>query len=383
MYRLLFIVAFTFLATGGSGQALQVINYNYQYNPNETFSLQWRLVKEGEQFAAYFDLEINDQSPADYFQIQLEGRNSLSEKTSSPIDGNIEFKDKAGFKTGKILFSTPAPYVVLKVIRTDKNTAWLFFKSIQSAHAHVLIDSMAVLTNYVSINTSYNLFYPSQSELIGSYYKEDFPAGAPPFSTAQASVSKLIKPDSIFTLSSRNNLSFSKKGLYLIQSDTASREGFAFRAEADYPKFSTFSSLAGPLVYICTKQEYLRILNAGNDKKKFDQVILSITGNADRARNFMRSYFQRVELANRYFSSYKEGWKTDRGMLFIIFGLPDAVYLFDNREVWEYKNTTVKGSFTFVKSPTVFDPENYVLIREKKFDVMWYDTIDLWRKSRF
>jgi hypothetical protein len=110
---------------------------------------------------------------------------------------------------------------------------------------------------------------------------------------------------------------------------------------------------------------------------------LSITGTPERARIFMRNYFRRVEQANVLFSSYKEGWKTDRGIIYIIFGPPEEVFLVGNREVWEYNNVYYKGRFTFVKSPTIFDPENFVLIRDKNYSDNWYSMIDLWRKARF
>ena len=70
-------------------------------------------------------------------------------------------------------------------------------------------------------------------------------------------------------------------------------------------------------------------------------------------------------------------------MIYIIFGLPEEVYLFDDREIWEYKNDNVKIRFQFVKSPSLFDPDNYVLIRDKKYTNTWYEMVDLWRKARF
>ena len=97
----------------------------------------------------------------------------------------------------------------------------------------------------------------------------------------------------------------------------------------------------------------------------------------------MRNYFKRVEWANYYFTSYKEGWKTDRGMIYILFGLPEELFKFNDREVWNYKSPSLKVSFTFVKSSTLFDPDNYVLIREKKFQETWYEKVDLWRNARF
>ena len=189
--------------------------------------------------------------------------------------------------------------------------------------------------------------------------------------------------DSTFNYPPISQLRFLKRGLYLVQQDTNATEGFAFRVEEDYPHLAKVESLADPLIYICTKQEFERVKQAKGDKKAFDRVILAITGNTERARNFMRSYFRRVELANQYFTSYKEGWKTDRGMIYIIFGLPDQVYRFTDREVWTYKNSSYKITFDFVKSSTLFDPDNFVLVREKKFQETWYEVIDLWRNARF
>jgi GWxTD domain-containing protein len=171
--------------------------------------------------------------------------------------------------------------------------------------------------------------------------------------------------------------------LYLVQRDTSSKDGFAFRVYDDYPKYARLENLADPLIYVCTKQEIEKLKGARGDKKAFDRVILSITGNTERAKSFMRNYFINVELANQYFSSYKEGWKTDRGMIYIIFGLPDELYRFSDREVWEYKSDSFKITFDFVRSPTLFDPENYVLVRKKKFQDSWYQIIDLWRNARF
>jgi GWxTD domain-containing protein len=189
--------------------------------------------------------------------------------------------------------------------------------------------------------------------------------------------------DSTLIISPGQKLRLSMKGLYLFQKDTLATEGVAVRVEDDYPKFSKISSLVGPMVYICTKQEYDRLVLAREDKKTFDRIVLTITNDTDRARKLMRNYFRRVELANLYFTSYKEGWKTDRGMIFIVFGLPDQVYKFNDREVWTYENDYYKATFNFVKSPSLFDPDNYVLIREKKSQQSWYEVIDLWRNARF
>jgi len=170
--------------------------------------------------------------------------------------------------------------------------------------------------------------------------------------------------------------------LYLAQLDTNAAKGFAFRiADVNYPRFTTLEQLVDPLVFVTTQEEFQQLKAATADKKAFDKVILDITGDAERAKNFMRSYFRRIEQANRLFTSYKEGWKTDRGMIYLIFGPPDEVSHTGSAEAWNYKNHKVR--FTFVKSGTLYDPDNLVLVRDKRFAERWYYTIDLWRKSRY
>ena len=150
---------------------------------------------------------------------------------------------------------------------------------------------------------------------------------------------------------------------------------------ASFPKLTKIEDIPDPLIFVCAKEEHDELVAAGNDKAKVDKVILDITRDKDRAKNFMRSYFRRVELANTYFTSYKEGWKTDRGMIYLIFGLPDEVSRTGPTEVWYYKN--YKERFTFVKNGSVYDPNNYILQRSNKFTELWFNTVDLWRKSRF
>ncbi len=70
----------------------------------------------------------------------------------------------------------------------------------------------------------------------------------------------------------------------------------------------------------------------------------------------MDSYFKRVELADKQFSSISrpDGWKTDRGRVFIVYGKPDEVKKYHNRletkpyEVWIYNN--LEGGVLFLFS---------------------------------
>jgi GWxTD domain-containing protein len=242
-----------------------------------------------------------------------------------------------------------------------------------------------VFESYLIEGTDYSLVSAEAdtNDFIVSYYSVLFPAGAPVFSEAMAPVTSTVRVDSTLFIKPGSKFTFPKTGNYLIQKDTNGVKGFAYTVYDDYPKYAYLENLVGPLVYVCTKNEFDKLKNARGEKKAFDRVILSITGDTERARIFMRSYFKRVELANQFFSSFKEGWKTDRGMVYIIYGIPDEVYKFKDREVWKYKSSTYKASFDFVRSGTLFDPDNYVLIRDNKFKETWYEVVDLWRNARF
>lgn len=371
-------------------QVLRDQNYNYQYNPEELFFMNWNVTRQNGKYQVFYELQLNDTTRKNNISIQWETRSSINERNGDAVAG-VPTPDKtvSGKLTGNFSFnvSDEQKIIAAKVTVPDakKDRVYLYHKRLPQKNSFSLSEGQIPMTNaFIHLNkpVAFAGFDPGKPVQV-SFYAQEFPAAAPAFSTTQAKVPKTIKPDSTFTTDATTVITFNRKGLYLAQQDTSSAEGIAFRVEDDYPKLGRLETLVGPLIYICTRQEFEKLRSAGNDKKKFDQTILSITGNTERARTFMRNYFKRVEQANEYFSSYKEGWKTDRGMMYIIFGMPDEVYFFDEREVWEYKNDNVKTRFIFVKSPTVFDPDNYVLIRDKKFTDLWYDMVDLWRKARF
>lgn len=78
----------------------------------------------------------------------------------------------------------------------------------------------------------------------------------------------------------------------------------------------------------------------------------------------MEEYYHRVDYANRYFTSgFREGWDTDRGMVYIIMNAPDDIerhpYDADSKpyEVWYYYQANLK--LFFVDFSSVGDYELY------------------------
>lgn len=385
-YSLAAVLLFITVAGQSQNYALRDINYSYLYDPAQPFSFALRVTRSVDVFNSYYKLTWKDTSA--HYAVEWEIRKTLGEEKGVPVDEDKIVETKTiGTLTGHATVSgSSSPQVlVARVLHETAKRVWIFYRVLEANYpVQSLVNSSGeeVLSGFVNVNQEVSLQLP-EGNGIATYYNDDFPPAAPAFSETQARVAKKMKQDSIFPIVSGQSFKVSKPGLYLFQKDTASSEGIAIRSQDDYPRLSRIESIADPLIYVCTKTEYDKLKAAKGDKKAFDRIILTITNDAERARNFMRSYFRRVELANQYFTSYKEGWKTDRGMIYIVFGMPDEVFKFPEREVWNYKTSTYKGSFTFAKSATIFDPDNFVLIRGKKYQDPWYQVVDLWRNARF
>ena len=218
-----------------------------------------------------------------------------------------------------------------------------------------------------------------------SFYGEGFDAAPSPMNTVPRAVSKTLKIDSTFAVQSGQTLSLSQEGLYYFQSDTSQFDGLGILVKNDrYPKMTQPDQLTDPLLYMSTNQEITDMQNARDSKKALDKYWLSLmNGNPDLARQVIRTYYDRVEDANRLFTTYKEGWKTDKGMIFIILGPPDKVQRSKDKEVWVYdqKANATNVNFTFNKRTNQFVDDHYELVRFVEYQPIWYPVVEAWRNG--
>jgi GWxTD domain-containing protein len=383
-----FLIFFFASILTAQGQALRDINYNYLYNGSTPFAMSLKTVRTPGQWITFFELQSSDTTQlTNPYTIEFETRKTLFEKEGVPVSNDLVSSSISGRSLEgevRLPVSNQPVILVARVINTSLKRAWFYYSILEPRYPEVTYareNGKLLYTNFTK--TDREITFAGNNELIVSYYDQAFPAATVPFSEKLGRVSQGMRVDSSFTMQPNQNLFLHKPGLYLVQYDTMIAEGLAIKAQDDYPRYAKIENLADPLIYICTRQEYERMKQAKGDKRAFDKIVISIARDADRARVLMKNYFRRVELANMYFTSYKEGWKTDRGMIFIVFGPPSEVLRFNDREVWNYDNASFKISFDFAKAPSVFDPENFVLLRNKKYTQTWYEVIDLWRNARF
>ncbi|HEX7017142.1 MAG TPA: GWxTD domain-containing protein [Cyclobacteriaceae bacterium] len=388
MRQWLFLLATVWVPGIALSQALQDINYSYLYQADAPFRFRMAPVRTAEGWYISYSLQVREGSAADY-QVQWELREDLRDKEGTELHGDstisVETSGQSHVAGTIHIPATVKGVLNARVIHIARKQVWYFPLPLREDYPVELAvehDGQPLWDKYLVEGDMFSVGQP-QGTFIVSLYTDDFPPAGPPFSEALARVPAVIRPDSTFRITSGQPQRLSASGLYLVQRDTASEKGVAFRVYADYPKYTKLENLVDPLTYVCTRQEIERLKNSRGDKRQFDRTVLNITGNSERAKNFMRSYFRRVEEANEFFGSYKEGWKTDRGMVYIILGRPTEVFRFEDREVWNYDTSHFKGTLSFARSSTLFDPDNYVLVRHKKYTTDWYEVIDLWRNSRF
>lgn len=110
------------------------------------------------------------------------------------------------------------------------------------------------------------------------------------------------------------------------------------------------------LSYLAKDKEldYIKEAKAPEEKqKRFMEFWKKRDPNPNTIRNEkMERYYARVEYSNKHFKHYREGWRTDMGMVYIRFGPPNNIdrHPFDSDakpyEVWSYY--TLNYSFVFI-----------------------------------
>ncbi len=311
---------------------------------------------------------------------------------------SFDIQDKAVQKT--LSFNLPTKQtgnLLLRVILYDLNKGSFedFFTPLEinnniSRNDFLITNkkNQVLFKNYFGINDSVIISYKDSSinKMWCKYYNRQFLLPASPFSFDMKSDFD-YRPDSIFQISVNESLPllFSNKGFYHFQIDTLIKQGGTiFRFDSGFPNVSTSAQLLEPLQYITSKKEFEELQKSTNLKAAIELFWLSRGGNEEKTRALIRKYYGRVQDANRYFTSFTEGWKTDRGMLYIIFGAPSTLYLSGESETWIYgtPNSTLALSFFFTKVINPFTANDFVLSRTPIYESNWYRAVETWRQGR-
>ncbi|MBC6368676.1 GWxTD domain-containing protein [Algoriphagus sp. AK58] len=232
----------------------------------------------------------------------------------------------------------------------------------------------SLLFKTVNKPSIHSFFYPSKLEV-----------PYPPMETRPAEVPKEVSVENRGDFLSNVPKKLTDEGYYFFQTDTLSQSGVLLKTTHEsFPKVKDWEEMIQMVTYISTRKEHETLLLAEDKKKALDEYWITLTRNPEIAKELIRNYFRMVEFANILFTDFKEGWKTDRGMVYIVMGPPQEVNFYQDREVWGYSgmDDNSKIRFTFARVKTILTPHFYTLNRSRAYQPVWFKNISQWRSGR-
>lgn len=277
----------------------------------------------------------------------------------------------------------------LNKMNTAYDMLYLSHTGRDAANNFVLMEPSSttpIYGNSVGADQAFSIQYvdPTITKLYVTYYKNTSEAARPPYALTVATLP--VQGDSSWVIDiTLSHLVLLDEGYYRFSTAPMSDEGLLVcRFKEDYPKVTTPLALLEPLRYITTKKEYTTLATSNHMKVAIDSFWIATGGSQERARELIGAYYGRVEIVNTHFSTYKEGWKTDRGMVYIIYGEPQNVYRSPERETWVYgtDNSGNTLNFVFNRNTTSGFPNDFELERNQVYNVSWITAVDYWKQGQ-
>ncbi|HEX8427790.1 GWxTD domain-containing protein [Hymenobacter sp.] len=269
------------------------------------------------------------------------------------------------------------------------DAVWLSLTTAQLSRPYVLTDTLGTPLLRRSVRAGEAFYvdrYGQDLPVLVRRYAAPFVAALPPHAdpARQSSAPPTLSVSDSLAFPAGLPVSLPEAGVYTVR--LAGEKGLmgVLVTDENYPELSTADELIQPLVYLTTSAERKKLYDAPNPKRAVDQFWLNAAaGQQAIARQAIRTYYGRVKAANELFAAHKAGWMTDRGMLYIAVGPPDAVYRTAQEERWVYHGTDngASATYTFRSKPSTFAPEHYDLVRRPEYERLWYAAVEQWRKA--
>ncbi|MEP1095662.1 MAG: GWxTD domain-containing protein [Cyclobacteriaceae bacterium] len=373
------IVYCLFLMATASADAIDFsrVNISWQYDPLSEIELRHRVIQEGDSLMVFIRFRFDASSEWEMDYLVQAGYESESHKnlTAYSLDTLLS---TSGSAIIKLTFKKPEDnLLVAKIFKED---AFYYYdiplRNGSLAFSTILLvdeDGLPIFENY--LNTS-NFTWTGSDEFYAMQYGDKFGPADPPMGEMKP-LAPSIFPDSTFRFS--NSVSFLDDNFYVVREDSNAVSGVTiFKASPYYPEFKLLGELSNSMHYILNEPEQKAIRNSKNLKESFDSFWVKTYTTKFRARNAIRNYFNWVEQANKRFTDFKQGWKTDRGMIYIVYGVPDEVYRGEGEEEWYYDEGP---SFEYSVISTFFSPRTYALRRRLEHEKSWFEFIAAMRRG--
>jgi GWxTD domain-containing protein len=349
----------------------------------------------------------NSQEATATLLVEFKSKEKKSDERINPETKKVRISDTDPEKLSKTLIAhtdieLQAGYdYVFEMICTDINRGVSSSRTISIRKSSpnlrenfiVFQDSLAfpVFDDRVKANTTYTVQFNEalkSDSITVLYYNKVFQLPPPPFVLYEPEPfdyipeSKLKYPK---TKDNRISITTNDEGFYHVLMDPTQRDGHTlFVSEPEFPKIEKVEDMAEAFRFLVGGKEYKSVVEAVNPKRQIESFWIDWAGNKDRARKCIKAFYGGVRESNIHFSSHVEGWKSDRGLIYIIYGKPNKVYRTEVSESWIYgeENNPLSITFDFIKVNNPFTDNDYRLNRDEMYKPSWYRSVNAWRDGR-
>jgi GWxTD domain-containing protein len=353
------------------------VNVAWQYDLNFNVQMAHRVVKGEDGFFVFLRVSSDSIETWQYEFLMQNGYESENHRAVDPksADTLLSVGNQVMIK-----FSFDQVEENLMVVKFSKPENFYYYDinlrigSFQFPSVYPVDDKgLPILEKY--INRSGHSWIGTDT-LLAMQYTEAFPPADPPMADMKP-LAPQVDIDTSFVFSGQPE--FVENHFYSIRKDSLATVAVTMlRVPPYFPEYRQLGELIGSMLYLTSEQERKAMLRSKTPKQSFDSFWMNTYSTKSRARNAIRKYYDLIEKANRLFTDFKPGWKTDRGMMYIVFGKPNEVYRTTSSEEWYYDNG---AAFEFTIISSFFAPKTYSLRRSMDFEEQWYNQIAAMRRD--
>lgn len=206
----------------------------------------------------------------------------------------------------------------------------------------------------------------------------------PPFDENSYEEPSKTPLDTLYGTNEGEVFEFFNEGFYSIKASSyPDREYKILVSNEFFPYFGDYLDLVQPLIYVSTNDEYQELRKPNDTRKAFEEFVNNtISANERISKDFIKYYFRRLRKSARLFTEDRAGWKTDRGMVYQVFGDPIQVFRNEKTELWVFPSEEggrIRFIFDIIQEDGI---TKYKLIRGKRYRETWMYAVSQWRTGR-
>lgn len=376
----LFTLLSVFLWSIVTSQAIDLskVNLSYQYDPESDIFFDHRVVDAGDSLTVFYSVRFDTINSWNQTFLIQDHYQSMEHDTLKTYSISV-ISEQPGERVYRLSMVKPKKSLLI-IAWYDLNRGVYRVEDVRvktpvgfPAFYPADEEGMPVLKDYVS---SEGVRFIGMEEYHAFQYTDNFDPADPAMGRMKP-IAPSLRIDSSFMFSNQLS-SMDVYSFYLVQEDTLSQAAITLLSCPSYfPEFRRLEELIPPLTYITTETE-INTLKGKMNKGSFENFWVNTYGSRFRAKSAIKNYYNQIERVNELFTDYKQGWKTDRGVIYLIFGKPDKVFRTEREEVWKY----ISGvEFEFIRISTLFTSSMYSLKRDRSYEQTWYNRVGELRKG--